>query len=132
MIIYFLIAKFLAYVGVCFFVHRFFLIDTSKPLRFSLSWAAARFCIGLMAALFLYLAFDQLHKLGLPDAVSYILSFGIIRYFEWLLLFGLIKFIHDIPFGRKAQLFVFTGTAVSLLFDWVAVLIGLHKMRFFC
>ena len=133
MILLFVIAKFFAYVGVCLLARRIFSLRVANELSFSLSWAFVRFGIGVISGVVILIAYNLVsEKLGAPDWLSYILSFGIIRYFEWLSVFALIKLRHSVPNSWKVHQWVLVGVAVSLLSDWVAVLTHVDQTKFFC
>src|SRR5689334_24696602 len=92
--------------------------------RFVIAYGALRVVVGLLSAVVILLVY-QMVSTGSHAAMAYILSFGVIRYFEWLLVLWVISFRHHNSlwtFGWRGQLWVLVGVAGNIVFDRIAVL----------
>lgn len=111
-----------------------FRLLVARPGRFVAAWTAFRVCIGLLSSLIIVSAWEKLSP-AIGPAIRYSLSFGVVRYFEWLATLALICLRHRPgawAFGLRGHVWIFVGVAVNVLLDRVAVLLGFTDFRIGC
>ena len=133
-IVLFVLTKFAVYCIFCGRAQKHFAFTEEDAISFGLRWGTARFFIGVAAGIPIAFIFAATQEIGLPVALSYMLSFIPARYVEWLLLFKLMarsKGALDI----RANTWVMMGVGVSLaldLFAWTVIEFGNVNLKFFC
>src|SRR5690348_8242452 len=111
-----------------------FRLWVSHPPGFIGAYTALRVCIGLLSSLIILYAWEKLSP-GIGPAMRYSLSFGIVRYFEWLALLGVIcarQRTGGWIFGLRGQAWILVGVAGNVGLDRIAVLSGFTDFKIGC
>jgi hypothetical protein len=129
-----ILGKFFAYCAMALLATRMFGFGRDDRFGFTGRYAGLRLVIGIIAGFFIVYVWTQL-----PDAWSevtnYILTFGVFRYFEWLLvLFVMTRYARTsvLRLGWKGQAWLLLGVAVNIALDQVAVHSAFANTRFYC
>ena len=104
-----------------------------NPFGFVLLYTFVRFLLGVFAGLLIWYVWEKLHGIG--EVERYALSFGALRYVEWLAVLALIA-LHQRTsiweMGWRGQCWVVIGVAGNILLDRIAIWTGLTNVRFYC
>ena len=129
----FVFVKYLSYGFVCAFAARSLKFRENDLLKFAITWGAARLLIGFIFGFLILTLYSKLEPFG--QLISYIFSFGISRYIEWLILFYAMYRTKGLPFTVSSNVYIFSGITVSLLLDliaWLFLEFGNANIKFFC
>jgi hypothetical protein len=98
---------------------------------FTLAYGAFRLAVGLLSGLVILLLYGAISQAGHKDA-GYFLSFGLIRYFEWLLVLWIIADRTRTrlwTMGWRGQAWILVGVAGNVAFDRIAVIAGFTDFK---
>ena len=129
--------KFIFYCALCHWAIELFQIKLSNtsPSGFAAKWAIGRMMIGFIFGFIIVSLLEGFQTHGWFDGestalswvVGYLLSFGVIRVIEWLLVYLLMARIHEFafkPVSIPALKWVLGGAAVSCVLDIVLLAAG--------
>ena len=91
--------------------------------------------IGFAFGVYILFVFAFTQRLGVPEWVSYLLSFVPSRFMEWFALFYLFSRSRGLAFDAMAKKWVAVGVAVSLVSDlvaWFVLEFTDANIKFFC
>ena len=106
----------------------------ASPVRFIAAYTTLRFVLGLAMGLVIMTAYAGVSK-GTGEVMSYLLSFGVIRYVEWLAVLFVISLRQRtsiLQLGWRGQLWILIGIAGNILLDWIAVRAVLPGIKLYC
>ncbi len=130
-----ILIKFILYWFICRLAPKMLSFDVAALPKFAFKWAGIRLLVGLLGGILMFYAYALLQHNGLTDTPSYILSFAIGRYFEWLLVLVLIlKSVgKSPPIGARGQLWLAIGVGVNIALDCAVLFTGaVDDLKFFC
>jgi hypothetical protein len=134
----FVAVKFAFYCAICSVFWRICHVDGGKDVSFALKFGAIRLAVGFASGFFIFYWWMMLQGGSLKDqdAVVYVLSFGIARYFEWLLVLHLMERRFkpvSALFGKRGQVWVAIGTLFNLVADQIALVLHVDsQLKFVC
>jgi hypothetical protein len=132
--LFWLAGKFVFYALMAAWAIAQFRLRVARPARFVVAYTFLRVCIGLLSSLIILYAWDRLSP-GIGATLRYSLSFGIVRYFEWLAVLGLIcawQRTGGWVFGLRGQVWILAGVAGNVLLDRIAVWSGMTDFKIGC
>ena len=105
-----------------------------NAVGFLLGYALLRVLIGIVAGFVIYFVGAELG--GRAGVVgTYLLTFGAVRYLEWLLMLWLICKNQDVDFARnrwRGQIWILIGVGGNILLDMMAVWFVMPTIKFYC
>ncbi|WP_018692613.1 hypothetical protein [Algicola sagamiensis] len=133
MIFYFII-KYCLYTVVCTTAPHFLKIKVDSIYRFAAIWGAIRLSLELVAGFFMLNFYALFESMIGSSIFAFILTFGLLRYLEWLLIVVIISQKYKRTcYGRGTQLWIALGVLSSLLIDTITLIfIPLGSMTFVC
>ena len=128
----YVVAKYAVYAVCCYLLLRVVGLRVKDPISFAASWGGVRLLLGLTVGIPMFYVYTLWLSAGTSESVSYVLSFVLLRYIEWLLLFLLIARKHHLRLSARAQAWIVSGVLVSCAADWLAVQTKLTETKLFC
>jgi len=133
MLVIYIFIKLVLYILVCSAAVPMLNLKVDDRSSFAIKWGVIRFFIGLLAGFLIVLILAILTKAIANGIIVYVLSFGLVRYLEWLLLVYFISKKQEVTYGSKTQRFIIFGVLVSTLIDGIVYYFDmLGNLKFFC
>ena len=129
---FFILIKYSLYFGVLAASHKMLQVEDQNVFDFSFKWAGIKFLLGLLFGIAIAGISSWSESAGYGIALSYILSFGIVRVIEWLVLFKLVANYTKLKNTTHLLSCVALGVAASLLSDLVWSVVDFNVPKFFC
>lgn len=129
-----IIGKFALYCAMAALALRMFRFGREDRFGFIGKYGMLRLVIGIAAGFFIIFAYTQLPD-DWNEVTQYVLTFGVFRYFEWLLVLYVMTRMERTSVGKlgwRGQAWLLLGTAMNIALDQAALHWGLAHEKFYC
>ena len=133
-LVFWIIAKVFAYCAMTMFAARLLDYGWEDRFGFMFRYALFRLLVGVVAGFFIVYVWSELPD-DWSEVTNYILTFGVFRYFEWLLvLFVMARYASTsvLRLGWKGQTWLLMGVALNIALDQIALHTVIANMKFYC
>ena len=124
--------KFLVYCGVVAAAVPLLQLPVEDRRSFTLKWAGLRLAMGLAFGFVIAALYVAVGKSFNSEAVTYLVSFGLVRVVEWSLVLLLLHHIYGVKDKGRGAMYVLLGVAANTTFDMLALAAGVDNLKFVC